>query len=307
MVTYNYKSRTNLVKSLAGVILSETTTVEDRGAGLWQRWLRRPKSTWIRKIAFQLHLWSGILLGLYVVVVCASGSAIVFRNDVYDWLESGGKAFAYKGLLYHWLSWLGKLHGSLLMDSAGMTANAIGGFLTAAVCLSGITVWWPGVGGWRRALTIRASAGWRRFIFDLHSAVGFWTFWALLMWGLTGGYFVFPQPFRAAIDFFTPINGPSRPTLVAPNPPAAAPEQSTTPRPRPRRPLTLGGRILRGFSNAHYGTFGGWGVKLLWVILGLTPAVLFGTALLMWWTRVLAPMMLRLRRRSNSAATCNEA
>jgi hypothetical protein len=95
--------------------------VEDPARGLWRQWLGRPKSTWIRKFVFQLHLWSGILLGLYVVVVCASGSAIVFRNDIYDWLESGGKAVSYKGFLYHWLSWLGKLHGSLLMDSAGMT------------------------------------------------------------------------------------------------------------------------------------------------------------------------------------------
>src|SRR5271169_2006753 len=178
-------------------------TVEDPALGLWRQWLWRPRNTWIRKLAFQIHLWSGLLLGLYIVVVCASGSAIVFRNDIYDWLEAGGKAVSYKAALYHRLSWLGKLHGSLLMDSEGMTANAVGGFLTAALCFSGITVWWPGVGGWRRALTIRASAGWKRLIFDLHSAVGFWTFWALLMWGLTGGYFVFPQPFRAAINFFT--------------------------------------------------------------------------------------------------------
>jgi uncharacterized iron-regulated membrane protein len=241
------------------------------------QWLRRPKSTWIRKVAFQLHLWSGMLLGFYVVVVCASGSAIVFRNDIYDWLEAGGKAVSYKAALYHWLSWLGKLHGSLLMESVGMTANAIGGFLTAALCLTGIIVWWPGLGNWRRALVIYANAGWKRFVFDLHGAVGIWTFAVLLMWGLTGGYFVFPEPFRAVITLFTPIGAPAG--LAR------------------RRPLTLGAKILRGFSQAHYGTFGGWGVKMLWVILGLVPAVLFSTALLMWWSRVLAPAMRRLRRR----------
>lgn len=246
------------------------------GSNLWRQWLWRPKNTWIRKVIFQLHLWSGLLLGLYVVVVCASGSAIVFRNDIYDWLESSGKTFSYKGTLYHWLSWLGKLHGSLLMDSTGMTANAVGGFLIAVLCLTGIVVWWPGLGAWRRALTIQAGVGWRRFIFDLHSAIGFWTFAVLLMWGLTGGYFVFPQPFRAAINIFTPIAAPG---------------------PRSRRlPLTLGARILRGFSNAHYGTFGGWEVKVLWVILGLAPAVLFSTALLMWYSRVVAPAIRRAAR-----------
>jgi uncharacterized iron-regulated membrane protein len=227
----------------------------------------------LRKLVFQIHLWSGILLGLYVVVVCASGSALVFRNDIYDWLETGGKAVAYKGSLYHWLSWLGKLHGTLLVEDGGMTANAVGGFLLAALCLTGIMVWW------RSALTIRTKAGWKRFVFDLHGVLGFWTFAVLLMWGLTGGYFVFPQPFRAAINFFTPIGAPLR-----------------------RRPLTLGARILRGFSFAHYGNFAGWEIKLLWVILGLAPAVLFWTALVMWWNRVLAPALRRFRRRQSTPA-----
>jgi len=279
--------------------VSETNTLEDRRTGLWRQWLSRPKSTWVRKVAFQIHLWSGILLGLYIVVVCASGSAIVFRNDIYDWLEAGGKAVSYKGLLYHWLSWLGKLHGSLLMDSSGMMANAIGGFLTAALCLTGMTVWWPGFGNWRRALTIRAGVGWKRFVFDLHSAVGFWTFAILLIWGLTGGYFVFPQPFRAAIELFTPINPPSMLPPAASILPSVAPDggpnSAMPPRPR-RRVLTLGGKILRGFSYAHYGNFGGWPVKTIWVILGLAPVVLFPTALLMWYSRVLAPAMRRLRR-----------
>ncbi|MGP0076242.1 MAG: PepSY-associated TM helix domain-containing protein [Bryobacteraceae bacterium] len=253
----------------------------------------------MRKVVFQLHLWSGMLLGLYVVVVCASGSAIVFRNDIYDWLEAGGKGVSYKASLYHWLSWLGNLHGSLLMDSDGMTANAIGGFLIAALCLTGMIVWWPGIANWRRALTIRAKVGWKRFIFDLHSAVGFWTFAVLLMWGLTGGYFVFPQPFRAAITFFTPIDAPPAFQSAAPSAPSIV-----GPKPRPRRrPLTLGAKILRGFSFAHYGNFGGWGVKTLWVILGLAPAALFSTALLMWWNRVMAPAMRRLRKTNMTAPT----
>jgi uncharacterized iron-regulated membrane protein len=275
--------------------------LETAPRGLRRAWLWRPKSTWIRKAVFQLHLWSGLLLGLYVVVVCVSGSALVFRNDLYDWLESGGKSVSYKPALYHWLSWLGKLHGSLLMDSDGMTANAIGGFLLAALCFTGMIVWWPGLGNWRRALTIHANAGWKRFVFDFHGAVGFWTFAILLMWGLTGGYFVFPQPFRAAITFFTPIDGPPSVQRVAPAARAAPdrPPGTTAPKPFPRRrPLTLGARILRGFSLAHYGNFAGWGVKLLWIILGLAPAVLFSTALLMWYSRVLAPAMRRLRRRS---------
>jgi len=228
-----------------------------------------------------------MILGAYVVVVCASGSAIVFRNDLYDWLETPAAA-AYRSSFYYWLSWLGRLHGSLLMGATGMTVNAIGGFLLAALCLSGIVVWWPNSGNWRRALTIQTRVGWKRFNFDLHRAVGFWTFLFLLMWGLTGGYFVFPDPFRALIGFFTPMY-PAGPQFV-----------------HGRRVLALGGQILRGFSYAHYGNFAGWGVKTVWVILGLAPAVLFTTAILMWWNRVVRPRMRRSQRREVRAAAAVE-
>jgi len=50
----------------------------------WQRWLRRPKSLWLRKAMFQVHLWTGIALGIYVFAISVSGSAIVFRNELYN-------------------------------------------------------------------------------------------------------------------------------------------------------------------------------------------------------------------------------
>ena len=270
-----------------------------------ERWLRRPQSTWLRKALFQVHLWSGILLGLYIVVVCVSGSAIVFRNDCYDLFESWTKA-GVTGWRTHLISpsyvffrWAGEIHGRLLLGAWGMTANAIGGFLTAALALTGLVIWWPGIATWRRGLTLRAGVGWKRLTFDLHSAVGFWTFAVLFMWGVTGGYFVFPEPFRAAINYFTPINPPPAAQPAVTPAPRAAPSTGQPLGPltrRPRRPLTLGGKILRGFSWAHYGNFAGWPVKLLWTLLGLAPAVLFGTALLMWWNRVLSPALRRFRR-----------
>src|ERR1700730_18275398 len=53
-----------------------------------ERGLRRTKSLWLRKALFQVHLWTGIALGLYVFVISVSGSALVFRNKLYNapWL-----------------------------------------------------------------------------------------------------------------------------------------------------------------------------------------------------------------------------
>jgi uncharacterized iron-regulated membrane protein len=36
----------------------------------------------VRRAIFQVHLWSGIALSLYILVICVSGSAIVFRRDL---------------------------------------------------------------------------------------------------------------------------------------------------------------------------------------------------------------------------------
>ena len=48
----------------------------------WQRWLQRPQSLWIRKALFQVHLWVGLGIGLYVLAISISGSAIVYRREI---------------------------------------------------------------------------------------------------------------------------------------------------------------------------------------------------------------------------------
>jgi len=54
----------------------------------------------------------------------------------------------------------------------------------------------------------------------------------------------------------------------------------------------LGMRIVQYYHSVHFGSFGGSGVvgrvvQCLWVLLGLTPAVLAVTGLLMYWNRYL--------------------
>jgi uncharacterized iron-regulated membrane protein len=48
----------------------------------WQRWAERPQAVWVRKALFQVHLWTGIGIGLYVMVISISGSAIVCRREL---------------------------------------------------------------------------------------------------------------------------------------------------------------------------------------------------------------------------------
>src|SRR5215472_1325662 len=59
-------------------------TDEGRGKHVtfWQRWIRQPQTTWLRRTIFQVHLWSGIGAGLYVLFVSVTGSVLVWRNEL---------------------------------------------------------------------------------------------------------------------------------------------------------------------------------------------------------------------------------
>lgn len=48
----------------------------------WRRLLERPQNIWVRKSLFQIHLWTGVTVCLYLAVVSISGSALVFRREL---------------------------------------------------------------------------------------------------------------------------------------------------------------------------------------------------------------------------------
>ncbi|HEX4350398.1 MAG TPA: PepSY-associated TM helix domain-containing protein, partial [Verrucomicrobiae bacterium] len=51
-------------------------------------WLHSPQRVWLRRAVFQIHLWAGVALSLYCVAIGLSGSALVFRSEIDDWLHS---------------------------------------------------------------------------------------------------------------------------------------------------------------------------------------------------------------------------
>jgi uncharacterized iron-regulated membrane protein len=290
---------------------------------------RRPQTLWLRRAAFQVHLWTGLAAGLYIIVVCLSGSAIVYRREmdlalcpqiiqvspagprlsdaqlaaaasraarrrfpqgrlevqirgprvagaaVEVWLYREG--FRAERLLDPYtgrdlgdavacepklVSRIAELHDNLLGGWSGRTVNGAGSIVVLLMCLTGATLWWPGVSRWRRSLTLRWNVPARRFIWDLHSALGFWTFLLILMWALSGIYLGFPGGFSALEDALA-AHGGGHATLDAID------------------------TFTEWLADLHFGrAFGPW-VKLLWVILGLAPVALLVTGTLMWWNRVL--------------------
>src|SRR5271170_5682963 len=83
-----------------------------------QQWLQHPERFWLRKALFQIHLWVGAGVGLYVVLMSLTGSIIVFRNELSGWVP---------------IEWLVKVHKNLLLGGTGRLVNGIGAIAVTTV------------------------------------------------------------------------------------------------------------------------------------------------------------------------------
>lgn len=45
-------------------------------------WVEQPQRVWLRRALFQIHVWAGLGVGLYLVVVTLTGSALVFHWEL---------------------------------------------------------------------------------------------------------------------------------------------------------------------------------------------------------------------------------
>jgi uncharacterized iron-regulated membrane protein len=290
--------------------------------GFW----KQPKQTVLRRVLFQIHLWTGVAVGLYIVFISITGSAVVFRRDLNQRklgnipaadvpadaqrlsdaelrtavlrqfpgyaitrIAAARRRFApseavlvkdgrtlqerfnpYTGadmgnarprsvLVMEWFT---DLHDNLLAGETGRRINAIGGALLCILCITGLMIWWRASGPWHKGFYFNRRSNWKRLNFDLHGALGFWSLSILFLWGLTGIYFGFPDAFMRVVDYFEP------------------PDQ-----------FPHGGRrgdaFVAWLVRMHFGRYGGMGVRITYVIIGLLPAVMFMTGAVMWWNRVL--------------------
>jgi uncharacterized iron-regulated membrane protein len=225
----------------------------------WQRWVHNPQGARWRKALLKVHLWIGLTLGLYIIVISLSGSAAVFRRDLARWLIPPDQVFSGSPpLAISLMEWCADLHDNLLAGSTGRLVNGFGALAFALLILTGAVLWWPGRTRWRRSLIVPRPSRTRRFIWHLHSALALWGFVLLAGWAVTGIYFAFPEPFNELFDALT-----------------TDPASFTRP----------GEDVLQAFIRLHFGRFGGFGVRIMWGVIGLLPAVLFITGFIVWWQR----------------------
>jgi uncharacterized iron-regulated membrane protein len=291
---------------------------------VWKQWLRQPQRVWLRRALFQIHLWTGLALGLYVVVLSVTGSALVYRGELVTFFRTPVpradpslqrlstdelRASAQRAYPDHQIAelrenitrrtavaqvtverngeikerlfnpytgedlgdaftrgeravlWTVRLHDDLLYGSSGRYWNGVLSAFVTLLCLTGAVVWWPGVNRWRRSLIVKSHSGWRRFTWDLHSALGAWLFLFILMWGVSGFYMGVPEPFVALVDY---VSDPD-PELLGERP---------------------GDVALAWLSRLHFGRWQSGSLKALWAVIGFVPAIMFITGAIMWWNRV---------------------
>jgi hypothetical protein len=192
----------------------------------WQQWLDHPEQFRVRHALFQVHLWAGAAIGLYVVLMSMTGSILVFRNELSEWFS---------------VEWIVNLHENLLFGAKGRLVNGIGAICLTTVCVTGAIIWWPGLKNWRRSIKVGWGTRFARLNWDAHSALGFWFFFLILMWGVSGVYFSFPQAF---------------------NVPASLIDHSDN----------YADRFLSVLARLHFGRFS-WYTEALWAVLGLVPSL----------------------------------
>jgi uncharacterized iron-regulated membrane protein len=289
---------------------------------------RRPQNVWLRKALFQVHLWTGIGLGLYVLLMSVTGSAIIFRRELTRSLAREPRVVAGPG-------------ARMSEDELQQVARrAYPDYVVTRVSLRKNPDQAAEIslqrGGTKLQRLLDPYTGTDlgdslllgfRFVLwlvDLHdnlllaqtgrlinAAGGIFT----LLLGLTGAIIWWPgiDTWRRSLSFRWKTNPKgfnwtlhsalgfwtfafffmwaiSGIYLSIPEKFNAAVD-FLEPLKESSRSLRFGDQALYWLARVHFGRFAGIPVKIVWTVVGLTPTVLFFTGALMWWKRVLKPWL----------------
>ncbi|MEA1831931.1 PepSY-associated TM helix domain-containing protein [Methylobacterium durans] len=137
---------------------------------------------------------------IWTTMIDPSDGRVLGRRDT-------GTAFAH--LVY-------RLHYTLLLrDWWGKEAVGVAGIGLLLSCLSGLWLWWPRPGRFRRSVTLRRGVSRQRFWLDLHGAAGFWACAVLVIVAVTGIGHIFPGLMRPVVGAFSPVTALPSPSMPA--------------------------------------------------------------------------------------------
>lgn len=128
------------------------------------------------------------------------------------------------------LSWVYRLHYTLLAGDAGKTVVGVSGLFLLFFCVSGLIIWlprrgrrWPHKRRWRRAFTVKRDSGSFRLNYDLHKAAGFYLLLPLIVAAFSGVSLVFHRPVETLVGSILPLDDDPSPRVAALVPTAERP------------------------------------------------------------------------------------
>jgi uncharacterized iron-regulated membrane protein len=293
------------------------------GSGLWHDWVHRPQSLRARRALFQVHLWVALLVGVYVVVMSVTGSAVVFRPDVSRWLvpravpsAEGSRlvaealdaairetyleyevvrvteSFRPNGPVSVLLASNGQEHGRLFDPYA--VADMGESFPMPVRVIEWLTDLHDNLLADTTGRKINGVGGVLMLVLCVTGLVIWWpgkhrwTRSAVLLGSTPRGRFLWHL--HSVIGIWTLaflfIWGLTAFYFAFPAPFEAIIDSLDRDPEDFERP---GEGVLLALIDLHFGRFGGlWG-RTAWAILGLLPAALFVTGFTIWWRRVVRP------------------
>lgn len=285
--------------------------------------LRHPQSIWLRRALFQVHLWVGLILALYVLMMCVTGTILIYRRSLSTTLSVRPHIVAtgprltsdeLKRIAEH-------IHPGYQVDDVSYGRRATD---PAKVSMKNgpkkiDRLFDPYTGS---DLGLALTPGFRALLWmvDLHDnllagtigqringvggiLVSVLCISGMIIWwpgvdswrrSLFVNWKANPQrlnwSLHTSLGFwslaFILMWGISGIYLGLPAPFNAAVEFLDGPE---SRQLRWGDNLLAWLARVHFGRFPSLTLEITWTIFGIAPVVLLITGALMWWNRVLGP------------------
>ncbi len=130
---------------------------------------------------------------------------------------------AWNPLKHCFVGFFFKLHYALFLGETGVTIIGTLAVLFFISVMSGLILWWPLTGNWKRVLTIKRKASAERFNHDLHQSAGFYSLIVMLALLVSGIYFNLPDQFKWLVERFSTLtpevdSKQTKPALTSNNP-----------------------------------------------------------------------------------------
>ena len=310
-------------------------------------------NTIMKKLFRDIHLWLSLPLGILISIICLSGAALVFEQDITQALqrpiyrvtppqeeaealspealigciqkqmpdslhltalqlshnpeetafasfrETGKKRLSinpYTGKALGWtetypfFQTMRKLH-RWLMDpppskgekSVGKVVVGITTLLMVFILISGLVIWIPRTRkALKNRLCVSCTKGWRRFWYDTHVSIGFYSTIFLLVMALTGLTWSFGWYRTAAYSLFGENPSASVHRVdKGKEKPRKDEVRITWKDAQPSAPQSMKG----WFYAFHTGSWGGMFTKIVYFLAALSGGVLPLSGYYLWWKR----------------------